>query len=147
MLTIHSDVMHGSQIAGSADSGMGGSTRVAPGGARRVNPLDLSGELARHVGQFGERAGDRAERDALERFPELGHRRVETLPLLLRAASRRRAGAQLVRELHVPRAGAAYDYSAGHYLSAATTASINLDNDPAGVSLSGPTDAPSTAGT
>lgn len=42
---------------------------------------------------------------------------------------------------------AAYDYSAGHYLSAAVTSNVNIDNAPVGVSLSGPTDAPSTAGT
>ena len=42
---------------------------------------------------------------------------------------------------------AAYDYSAGRYLSAAVTRDVNIDNDPVGVSLSGPTDAPSTAGT
>jgi len=42
---------------------------------------------------------------------------------------------------------AAYDYSAGHYLSAAVTSNVNIDNDPVNVSLSGPTDAPSTAGT
>ena len=42
---------------------------------------------------------------------------------------------------------AAYDYSAGHYLSAAVTSNVNIDNDPVSVSLSGPTDAPSTAGT
>ncbi len=42
---------------------------------------------------------------------------------------------------------AAYDYGAGHYLSAAVTSNVNIDNDPVGVSLSGPTDAPSTAGT
>ena len=42
---------------------------------------------------------------------------------------------------------AAYDYSAGHYLSSAVTSNVNIDNDPVGVSLSGPTDAPSTAGT
>ena len=42
---------------------------------------------------------------------------------------------------------AAYDYSAGHYLASAVTSNVNIDNDPVGVSLSGPTDAPSTAGT
>ena len=42
---------------------------------------------------------------------------------------------------------AAYDYSAGHYLASAVTTNVNIDNDPVGVSLTGPTDAPSTAGT
>ena len=42
---------------------------------------------------------------------------------------------------------AAYDYSAGHYLSDTVTRYVNIDNDPVSVSLSGPTDAPSTAGT
>jgi hypothetical protein len=42
---------------------------------------------------------------------------------------------------------AAYDYSAGHYLANAVTSNVNIDNDPVGLSLSGPTDAPTTAGT
>ena len=42
---------------------------------------------------------------------------------------------------------AAYDYSAGHYLASAVTSNVNIDNDPVGVTLSGPTDAPATAGT
>ena len=42
---------------------------------------------------------------------------------------------------------AAYDYSAGHYLSGTTTSYVNVDNDPVSLSVSGPTDAPSTAGT
>ena len=42
---------------------------------------------------------------------------------------------------------AAYDYQAGAYLSAAVTKYVNIDNDPVSVTLSGPTDAPSTAGT
>ena len=42
---------------------------------------------------------------------------------------------------------AAYDYGAGHYLSDTVTKYVNIDNDPVGVALSGPTDAPSTAGT
>ena len=42
---------------------------------------------------------------------------------------------------------AAYDYSAGHYLSGTATSYVNVDNDPVSVSVSGPTDAPSTAGT
>ena len=42
---------------------------------------------------------------------------------------------------------AAYDYSAGHYLSDTVTKYVNIDNDPVSVSLSGPSDAPSTAGT
>ena len=42
---------------------------------------------------------------------------------------------------------AAYDYGAGHYLASAVTSDVNIDNDPVGVSLSGPTDAPTTAGT
>ena len=41
---------------------------------------------------------------------------------------------------------AAYDYLARSYLSASLTRSVNVDNDPVSVSLSGPTDAPSTAG-
>lgn len=42
---------------------------------------------------------------------------------------------------------AGYDYGAGHYLSGTATSYVNIDNYPVGVSLSGPTDAPSTAGT
>ena len=42
---------------------------------------------------------------------------------------------------------AAYDYTAGHYLSSAVTTTVNIDNNSVGVSLSGPADAPSTAGT
>ena len=42
---------------------------------------------------------------------------------------------------------AAYDYSAGHYLSGTATSYVNVDNDPVSVSVAGPTDAPSTAGT
>jgi len=42
---------------------------------------------------------------------------------------------------------AGYDYAAGHYLSGTATTNVNIDNDPVSVSLSGPTDAPSTAGT
>jgi hypothetical protein len=42
---------------------------------------------------------------------------------------------------------AAYDYQAGHYLSDTVTRSVNIDNDPVTLNLSGPTDAPSTAGT
>ena len=41
---------------------------------------------------------------------------------------------------------AAYDYSAGHYLSAAVTSEVNIDNEPVTLSLSGPRDAPTTAG-
>jgi hypothetical protein len=40
---------------------------------------------------------------------------------------------------------AAYDYTAGAYLSGTVTKSINIDNDPVAINLSGPTDAPSTA--
>ncbi len=42
---------------------------------------------------------------------------------------------------------AAYDYGAGAYLSGTSSSSVNIDNDPVSVSLSGPTDVPSTAGT
>lgn len=42
---------------------------------------------------------------------------------------------------------AAYDYQAGHYLSDTVTKSVNIDNAPVALSLTGPTDAPSTAGT
>jgi hypothetical protein len=42
---------------------------------------------------------------------------------------------------------AAYDYSAGAYLSGSVTKYVNIDNDPISVTLSGPTDAPSTART
>jgi hypothetical protein len=42
---------------------------------------------------------------------------------------------------------AAYDYQAGAYLAAAVTRYVNIDNDPVNLSLSGPTDAPTTAGT
>ena len=42
---------------------------------------------------------------------------------------------------------AGYDYAAGQYLSGTATSQVNIDNDPVSVSLSGPTDAPSTAGT
>jgi hypothetical protein len=41
---------------------------------------------------------------------------------------------------------AAYDYGAGAYLSSAVTKYVNIDNDPVTVSMSGPTDAPITAG-
>lgn len=41
---------------------------------------------------------------------------------------------------------AAYDYQAGAYLSGSVTKNVNIDNAPVGISLSGPTDAPSTAG-
>jgi hypothetical protein len=41
---------------------------------------------------------------------------------------------------------AAYDYQSGSYLSSSATRYVNVDNDPVTVSLSGPTDAPSTAG-
>jgi hypothetical protein len=41
---------------------------------------------------------------------------------------------------------AAYDYGAGAYLSAAVTKYVNIDNDPVSINLSGPTDAPNTAG-
>jgi hypothetical protein len=41
---------------------------------------------------------------------------------------------------------AAYDYGAGAYLSSAVTKYVNIDNDPVTVSMSGPTDAPTTAG-
>lgn len=41
---------------------------------------------------------------------------------------------------------AAFDYLAGHYLSSTVTKSVNIDNAPVSLSLSGPTDAPSTAG-
>ncbi len=42
---------------------------------------------------------------------------------------------------------AAYDFGAGHYLSGSNVHYVNVDNNPVSVSLSGPTDAPSTAGT
>ena len=42
---------------------------------------------------------------------------------------------------------AAYDYSAGQYLAGTATSYVNIDNAPVSVSLAGPTDAPSTAGT
>ena len=38
------------------------------------------------------------------------------------------------------------DYAAGAYLSSAVTKCVNIDNDPVTVSMSGPTDAPTTAG-
>ena len=41
---------------------------------------------------------------------------------------------------------AAYDYSARAYLSSAVTKYVSIDNDPVTVSMSGPTDAPTTAG-
>jgi hypothetical protein len=41
---------------------------------------------------------------------------------------------------------AAYDYGTGQYMSAAVTRNVNLDNQPVSLSLSGPSDAPSTAG-
>jgi hypothetical protein len=41
---------------------------------------------------------------------------------------------------------AAYDYQTGAYLAGTATADVNIDNDPVSISLSGPTDAPSTAG-
>src|ERR1035438_7113499 len=41
---------------------------------------------------------------------------------------------------------AAYDYGAGAYLSSAVNKDVNIDNDPVTVSISGPTDAPTTAG-
>jgi hypothetical protein len=41
---------------------------------------------------------------------------------------------------------AAYDYGAGAYLSSAVTRYVNIDNDPVTVAMSGPTDAPATAG-
>jgi len=41
---------------------------------------------------------------------------------------------------------AAYDYGASAYLSAAVTKCVNIDNDPVSINLSGPTDAPSSAG-
>ncbi|MHB8657711.1 MAG: hypothetical protein ACYC91_07105 [Solirubrobacteraceae bacterium] len=41
---------------------------------------------------------------------------------------------------------AAYDYQAGAYLSGSVTKNVNIDNAPVGISLSGPVDAPSTAG-
>ena len=41
---------------------------------------------------------------------------------------------------------AAYDYGAGAYLSGAATKYVNIDNDPVAVTLSGRTDAPTTAG-
>ncbi len=42
---------------------------------------------------------------------------------------------------------AAYDFVGGFYLSGTSVHDVNIDNDPVSVSLSGPTDAPSTAGT
>jgi hypothetical protein len=41
---------------------------------------------------------------------------------------------------------AAYDYAAGSYLSSTVTKDVNIDNDPVTVSMSGPTDALTTAG-
>jgi hypothetical protein len=41
---------------------------------------------------------------------------------------------------------AAYDYGTGQYNSSAVTRVVNIDNDPVSLSLSGPTDAPATAG-
>ncbi len=42
---------------------------------------------------------------------------------------------------------AGYDYAAGHYMSGTAVKYVNIDNYPVGIALSGPTDAPSTAGT
>jgi hypothetical protein len=42
---------------------------------------------------------------------------------------------------------AGYDYGAGQYLSDTVTRYVNVDNSPVGVSISGPTDAPASAGT
>jgi len=42
---------------------------------------------------------------------------------------------------------AAYDSSSGQYLSATVTNGVDIDNDPVSLSLSGPTDASTTAGT
>jgi hypothetical protein len=82
-----------------------GSARAAASGGWPVEPLDLDGELACDVGQFPERAGDRAQGDAFERFAEFGDGGVEALPQVDRSAAGSGAGAQLVGELHVACAG------------------------------------------
>ena len=81
------------------------SARAAPGGDLRVDPLDLAGQLARDLGELPERAGDRAQRHALERLAEVGHGRIEALPQLRRTASRSAPRTQLVGELHVSGTG------------------------------------------
>ncbi len=63
----------------------GESARAATSCGSGVEPLDLGGELARHVGQFAERARDRAQSDSFERLAELGDGCVEALPQLERA--------------------------------------------------------------
>jgi len=78
-----------------------GSASASAGTGASVESLDLAGELARDVGQLAERAGDRAQRDTLERLAESANRGVEALPQLAGSAARAGAGPQLVRELHV----------------------------------------------
>ena len=83
----------------------GGSACAPASDGRGVDPFDLCRQLERDLGEFAERARDRAQRDALEGLTELGDSRVESLPQLLGAAPRSRAGSQLVGELHVASAG------------------------------------------
>ena len=78
-----------------------GSACPPAGGERRVDPFDLSRELSGDVRELPERAGDRAERDAFQRLPELGDGPIKALPLLLGPATRTGSGTQLVGELHV----------------------------------------------
>ena len=80
----------------------GESPGAAASGCSGVEPLDLGGEVSRDVGQFPERARDRAQSDPFEGLAELGDRCVEAVPKLERTRARPRAGAQLMGELHVP---------------------------------------------
>jgi hypothetical protein len=84
----------------------GGSARAPASDGRGVDLFDLCRQLERDLGEFAERARDRAQRDPLEGLTELGDSRVESLPQLHWAASGPRAGSQLVGELHVASAGA-----------------------------------------
>ena len=91
-----------------------GSACAPAGDGRGVDPFDLCRQLERDLGELAERARDRAQGDALERFTELGDGRVESFPQLLRAAPRSRAGSELVRELHVASAGTGAVSEADH---------------------------------
>ena len=125
-----------------------GSLGAASGWVRGTWPIAFSADGPTGACQLSASLGWRERVAAAQRAAESGRRgtsarRARSRQSFNTAAVASGAGVPLVMWAR----DAAYDYSAGHYLSGTATSYVNIDNDPVSVSVVGPTDAPSTAGT
>jgi hypothetical protein len=77
------------------------SARAAAGDGRRIDALDLGGELAGDVGELAERPRHRAQGHTFEGLAEVRDRPIEALPQVSRTTARSRAWAERVGEPHV----------------------------------------------